>query len=303
MVKFPTYLTALLWIFSIGLCPAGHACDTTVKHQYVEIERDRVVLALLKHALSKTDRDICFEPIKFVANEVRYSTLLQSDELDVFWASSGSSAAQYAAPIQQPIFLGLTGYRILVIRKADQVKFNNVDTIEDLKQFNVGQGLFWGDTKILEQAGFSVTKAGEAKNLWKMLSSKRFDFLSIGAHEPWAQLATRPELAVEQNLLLAYPLALQFYVSTKDTALYELIEQGMRLALADGSYQQVLLQSNIIQQMLANANLLQRRQLIIEDDALLKLLPPGYQMQLPTFLIEAERQLKPFESEMNDLID
>ncbi|WP_143824483.1 diguanylate cyclase [Neiella marina] len=262
------------------------ACEQQVTHPPLESSKDQLVFSLLKLALSKTDTSFCYQQMELVVTEARKSALIGSNQLSVQWASAGSSADTYADPIKQPIFLGLTGFRLLVIRNGEQHRFDQITNAKGLKAMKVGQGLFWGDTQILERAGFQVVTSTQARRLWKMLASKRFDYIALGAHEPWKDIALRPELnlAVERNLLLVYPSVLYFYVSPEHHQLGQLIADGMRMALADGSYQQLLYQSEMIQSLLTHANITERRQIRIDDAQLFDLLPPGYDMRLPEFL-------------------
>ncbi|MBD1391333.1 diguanylate cyclase [Neiella sp. HB171785] len=272
------------------------ACDLTLTHPKLETRKSELVLSLLKLALSKTEANICYQPLPIFVTDGRKAALVKKGVLSIHWASAGFSADEYVVPIKQPIFMGLTGFRIFVIRQGEQERFDSIYSLDPLKELKVGQGAFWGDTQILKRAGFSVMTATKNEALWKMLASKRFDYMPLGAHEPWPDLAIRQDmgLTVEKNILLVYPLVLYFYVAADQPELKALVERGMALALADGSYQAKLYHSEIIQAMLAQANLLERRQFYIEDAEQLKLLPPGYKMQLPDFLFNPPA---PFSSE------
>ncbi|MBD1391334.1 transporter substrate-binding domain-containing protein [Neiella sp. HB171785] len=282
-------------ILGVLIKPAiASSCQHTVTHPPLESSKDQLIFSLLSLALSKTDADICYQQLQLVVTEARKSALINSNQLSVQWASAGSSADTYADPIKQPIFFGLTGFRVLVIRQGEQHRFDNIKSADDLKQLRVGQGLFWGDTQLLQRAGFDVVTTAQARRLWKMLASHRFDYISLGAHEPWKDIALRPELnlTVEQNLLLVYPSVLYFYVSPQRPQLKALISQGMARATTDGSYQQLLRQSEMIQSLLAHANISQRRQIQIHHAELSKLLPEGYVMELPAFLLQSDQPSK-----------
>ena len=62
-------------------------------------------------------------------------------------------------PIRIPLFKGLFGYRVLLIRKQEQARFDQINTQQDLAKFLGGQGTHWPDTLILQANGLRVTTA------------------------------------------------------------------------------------------------------------------------------------------------
>ncbi|WP_159084050.1 diguanylate cyclase [Saccharobesus litoralis] len=241
--------------------------------------------------MSKTTSSICLKEIDDVVTEARKGKYIQDGIIDVQWASAGSHASQYTLPITKPIFLGLTGMRVFVIRKGEQARFDKINTLHDLRGLKAGQGLFWGDTKVLQAAGLPVTTSAQARRLWHMLYLKRFDYLPLGVHEPWKDLAMRQdlELEVERNLLLVYPSGLYFYVNQQNKSLYQLITDGFDKALADGSYQAKLRQSNMIQSVLKYANLEQRRVIYLANPLVASTDKAGNnEFTLPRFLQSAQ---------------
>ncbi|WP_016957844.1 hypothetical protein [Catenovulum agarivorans] len=259
-----------LIIFILVICPslfAGvQACELTLTHPLRDNDKEILIVELLKLSLTKVDSSICFKELDETLTDAREVMYVAKNRLSLKWGSAGSYKVEGLLAVEVPIFRGLGGYRVLVIRQGEQARFSKVKTVNDLQAFTVGQGAFWGDTRILEHAGFTVEKSTQARNLWKMLHAKRFDFISLGVHEPWDEVAQRPELAiaVEPNILLIYPSAFYFYVNQANFALHQLIAQGMQLALNDGSYYQTLIHSKLIQDMLRQANLSQRY--VIEID-------------------------------------
>jgi hypothetical protein len=55
-------------------------------------------------------------------------------ELDLAWTSVDAELESKVLPIRIPLFKGLLGYRILIINKHNQAKFDNVETLDDLRQ-------------------------------------------------------------------------------------------------------------------------------------------------------------------------
>src|SRR5690606_9783440 len=133
---------------------------------------------------------------------------------------------------------GLMSHRILLIRKGDQAHFDRVQTLDDLRQFSLGQVRTWQDSDILEKSGFKVVKITKKPGLFHMLDGARFDAFPRGANEAWNELAAFPTLAldVEKNLVLVYPLPTYFFVSKHRPEVAQDLEEGLEKMLADGSF-------------------------------------------------------------------
>src|SRR6478609_4894561 len=55
-----------------------------------------------------------------------------------------------------PIDKGLLGYRIFLIRSEDQARFTSATTLDDLRNYTIGQGSGWKDIDILKANGLKV---------------------------------------------------------------------------------------------------------------------------------------------------
>ena len=57
---------------------------------------------------------------------------LDSHTLDVMWGATKNSYEQRMLPIRIPLFKGLLGHRLFIIRSDNQSKFNKVSDIRKL---------------------------------------------------------------------------------------------------------------------------------------------------------------------------
>src|ERR1700722_8111522 len=96
-------------------------------------------------------------------NEARYLVELENQvsvsrlvPLNVAWSSTSVAKEKNLLPIRIPISKGILGYRIALIAKDKQAKFDQVKTLADIRDFTIGQGLGWGDIKVYEANGFNV---------------------------------------------------------------------------------------------------------------------------------------------------
>ena len=144
-------------------------------------------------------------------------------------------------PIMLPLNDGLLGYRICVIRKETQKKFDVIRSLSDWQQakLTIGTGTHWSDTPILEANNIELITAVSHDLLVKMLIFERFDCFSRGLNEiiDDRSFYESQGLAIEKNLLLVYPFRSLFFVSRKNPQLAERIKTGYHQALADGTWQ------------------------------------------------------------------
>lgn len=224
---------------------------------------------LLRLALSKIDHQYDWQEAVENTSEERIVNMLIDNDLEIVWYASTQDLEERLLPIRIPIYRGLLGYRVLMIKRGNQHKFDGVRSLEDLKKFSLGQGRFWADAQVLESNGLNVTKVLKYEGLFHMLDGDRFDGFPRGAHEPWSEMERYPQLAldVEKNILLAYTNPFYFFVNKSRTDLARDIERGLRIAIEDGSFNEYFLNDPTVKDVINKANL--------KDRILIRLHNPG----------------------------
>lgn len=191
---------------------------------------------------SKADNeviDIVFSPRDY--SQARWINMLENDSSDfVIWTMTDKEREQQLRPIRIPLFKGLFGYRVLLIRKHEQARFDHIKNLKHLTKFLGGQGTHWPDTLILQANGLRLTTAETTESLFRMINARRFDYFPRGVSEAWFELLQRKEtrLEVEDNLLIYYPSAIYFFVNKNNEALAQRIEKGMELLIDNGKFDQ-----------------------------------------------------------------
>ncbi|MCD8547996.1 MAG: hypothetical protein LRY38_06140 [Aeromonadaceae bacterium] len=140
--------------------------------------------------------------------------------------------------------LDIIGYRACFTRTSLLPSLAQVHNLTQLQQFSHGQGSGWVDSQILAANGFKVVTVGQYESLFRMVATGRFDLFCRGINElqgEWQAHRQLAGLAVEPSLLLYYPLPRFFYANPRDAAGLQRVEEGVRLALADGSLQHLWL--------------------------------------------------------------
>lgn len=222
---------------------------------------------LLKYALDATVPKwgpYVMAPSDVMMNADRSQVLLaDSKTITLLVRTTSIERESLLRPVLIPLDKGLTGYRLFLIQKPTQPRLEGVRTLNDLKAFTIGQGHSWVDTQILRSAGLTVEAGASYASLFKMLQGQRFDLFSRGvneiSNELRAGMASNPDLAIEENLMLYYPLPRYFFFarSAEGEQLARRAEEGLRLLMANGQFDR--LYRVYKRQMLADLKLEGRR--------------------------------------------
>lgn len=207
-------------------------------------------ISLLTSVLTKTIAtygSFNIQPAKGM-NVGRAIEFLKTDDaqaVNVIWTTSSTERERSLIPIRIPIRKGLLGYRIFLINKADQTKFSNIQTLEELKKLRVGQGHIWNDVKVFKENSFSIVTGPSYEGLFRMLIEGRFDYFSRGINEAPSEYEARkdryPNLSLEDSILLYYPWPKYFFTSKENPKLAQRIEQGLKMMIQDGSFEELFL--------------------------------------------------------------
>lgn len=201
---------------------------------------------LLELALAQTQEGPMPTQLRPYAEEVtqnRGIQLLQSGAIDVIALGTNAERESQMLPIKIDILRGIVGFRVFVIRAADQARIAKMDAQALRQQLTLGLNSQWADVPVMRANGFMVETSTSYENLFGMLAAKRFDAFPRGVNEAARELAERklsyPQLAVEQTKALFFPFPIYFWVSKNHQALAQRIERGLTLALADGSFRKL----------------------------------------------------------------
>jgi len=161
--------------------------------------------------------------------------------LNVMWTANSTERQGQIRPIKISILKGLNSYRIFLIRKEDALRFQNIHSLDDLRGLIAGQGAQWPDADVMAANDMPLITATQSDSLFPMLANKRFDYFPRGLYEIWAEQLSHANkgLVIEGSLLLNYPSPIYFFVNNNDTALANRIERGLKIAISDGSFDEL----------------------------------------------------------------
>ncbi|HEX5687564.1 MAG TPA: hypothetical protein VFY73_26415 [Ideonella sp.] len=196
--------------------------------------------------------------------------LAQGNTIRVAWGMTSIKRESELLPIRIPIYKGLIGWRLPLVREDRSEMFSEVRELPDLRRFVAGQGHDWPDTDILRGNGIEVIGVPLYESLFRMLPLGRFDYFPRSIVEIWAEEEQHRKdgIVIDQHLLIRYPTAFYYFVNKKDVALAETIRNGLERALADGSFDKLFCMQYA--QNIADARLEQRTTIVLLNP----ILPP-----------------------------
>lgn len=168
-----------------------------------------------------------------------------SGKLTVMYLDTNPRLEKKLIPIRIPVDKNLVGYRIFLIRRDKRHLFDNIGKLQDLKSFTYGLGLGWLDVDILRANNFKVVTGSNYEGLFDMLDHNRFDVFLRGAveivGEYEARKATYPNMMIEPNIVLYYPLPMYFWFpnTSNGKLLAQRAEKGMWMMIEDGTYDKI----------------------------------------------------------------
>jgi hypothetical protein len=170
--------------------------------------------------------------------------LVDNREVNVVWSMTDEQREEVLLPVRIPIYKGLIGWRIFLIRKDMDSRFKYIQNLEYLLKLNPLQGSDWPDTKIMQANGFEVITATDHKTLFGMLATAQGDFFPRSVVEIWDEFEsnnTNNNLEIESRLGLRYPAAMYYFVNKKSVPLANLIQTGLEMAIKNGKFEELFL--------------------------------------------------------------
>lgn len=146
-------------------------------------------------------------------------------------------------PVPIPLDRGLLGYRVFLIMADLQPRLDAVRSLEDLKQFSIGQSTPWTDVKILEGNGFKLALANDYEGLFKMLGARRFDLFSRGVNEVRDEWLSHrdgiPGMVIERGIVLHYPMPRYFFVPRTELGerMAQRLQDGLQRLARSGEFE------------------------------------------------------------------
>ncbi len=255
-----------------------------------DIERDKYKTDLFKLILDNSGLDYNLYYCRYPGDHYAQIERVKNGTITVQSFGASQELENELIPIRVPIFKGLLGYRIFLINKNDQYKFDNINSLKDLRKLTGLQGTGWTDVKIMKDAGLHQrTVSGMA--IFRMLNrGGRGDYFSRAVYEAVGELQTLKtryhNITIEKHIFLTYPFAMYFFVSPKYPDLAQKIRKGFLKIVKSGQFDNFFYSHPYIRSAIEKANLTQRVRIEIPNKYLspqTKSLPETYWFDMDKF--------------------
>ncbi|MBN7820697.1 transporter substrate-binding domain-containing protein [Bowmanella yangjiangensis] len=198
--------------------------------------------------------------------------LKANDGIDVVWTMTSVEREKQLLPVRIPIFKGLYGWRLLMIKASSQSKLDHIDSVSALAAIPLLQGQGWPDTYVLQANGLRVSGTPQTHDLFEMLLRDRGIAFPRSILEIWTEQENyQSDLVVEKQLALFYPTAIYFFFRPTDTVLAAGIKSGLKQMLANGEFDRLFTAYH--QQAIDKARLFERKVLPLWNPLLPQLTP------------------------------
>ncbi|KQV91392.1 hypothetical protein ASD15_05035 [Massilia sp. Root351] len=250
---------ALLLAVMLALAPAAASAQAapvpaapapavqTVRHQTPQNNFDASLLRMLALALDKAPGAYALEQWGGRMERGRsVQEVMLGRNLDVLWAVTTRERERQMRPVRIPLDKGLSGWRLALIMQQHSARFSAVRRLDDLADFTAGQGYGWAEGQIWRANGLPVVTGNSSESLHAMLAAGRFDYFPRALGEAVResdQFAARGIVAAP-GFVLHMQSAVYFFVNNNNHALAAAIEQGLRSAMQDGSFDKLFRELN-----------------------------------------------------------
>ena len=240
------HMLALLALLALWPLPPLCAAEwLTYPRHSRDAEPETYVIELLQLALDHGAEQYHLQPTREPMNQARAQHSLEGNnaELQVMWAMTTREREERLIPVRIPIYKGLIGWRVNLLKKSQQQVLSNVHSLNDLTAIRFGQRQDWPDTALLRANGLQVITSASYAGLFGMLAAGRFEAFPREVVTAWQEQAraeqTGQALVVDEHVLLHYPSAFYFFTSKQRPELAEQIRQGLEASISDGSFERL----------------------------------------------------------------
>ncbi|PYC21020.1 hypothetical protein DMO17_16845 [Aquipseudomonas alcaligenes] len=231
-------LAALLVLFS----PTLAAETLTYPLHSNGVDPEAYVVELLQQALARSGGDYQLRPSPRPMPQSRAEQSLEQNDgsVQLMWSMTTRAREESLLPVRIPIYKGLIGWRIPLVRREDKNWLAQVQGLDDLRPLRFGQRADWPDTRILRSNGLQVITSQSYDSLFRMLDAGRFDLFPREVVVVWNEQAQAAReglaLEVDEHIAIHYPTAFYFFTSRARADLAQAVERGLEAMIADGSF-------------------------------------------------------------------
>ena len=230
----------LLAILAFFFPKKGDATETV---RIPSFTTEHPIIKYLEHqlelAMAITDNDFGkaeLVRLKLPVAEERQLRNLNQGITDIAWASCTLQRNTKYQMVPVPMLAGLFSSRVNIVRANDK-RFENIDSLEQLKSMIAVQSSKWPDYNVLVNNGLTVLSS-DRFSAYRALEKGLADYYPRGVSEALGELeaANAKNLIVAPGHLLQYPVFFIIYVSKDNKQLAERLATGFQRTIANGQF-------------------------------------------------------------------
>lgn len=275
MDNFTISIKCVLWYALIGLLlnPYVFAVDIikanigeSILDQRIHFKKQILVnaLDLTKPKYGEYNIDIK----KYYMNSDRsFVELTTGKNINVYFAFTQENMERTAIPIRIPVRRGIVNYRLLLIKRGTEKIFANVNTIDDLKEIQVGVDTAWATHKTLTHHDFNIVPVADYDSMFNMLARKRFKYIPRSVSEIYSEIDRHSDdfydFVVEPSLVLYIPSATYVFVSREAPRIADRLKEGLEMMLENGDLLKIF--NRFFLDSIEKANIRKRKIIYIDN--------------------------------------
>ncbi|NRA67478.1 MAG: transporter substrate-binding domain-containing protein [Pseudobacteriovorax sp.] len=232
----------MVFFFSASLGLAKETVLVTQPSEFGREKRHQYFSELIELALKHANLKQSYR-LKAFGKDQQQSQNIKSvieGEIDIMWTMTSSSREAVLEPIRIPLYKGMLGTRICIVRKKDVNAFSGIKSLADFIQRGktIGQGSDWPDTLILKRNKLEVVTSQTYEELFPKLRSGKFDCFARGINEPWSEIEKygNTDLVVDRYISFMYRSPVFFFVNKDRKDLAQVLSKGLHVAIENGSF-------------------------------------------------------------------
>ncbi|MEC5385072.1 hypothetical protein VVD49_05015 [Uliginosibacterium sp. H3] len=229
----------------LGMLPSHAGAEDVLKLHRRETAVRAVVHSdlVLAEAMRRTRAKYGSYRIEYTKiNLVRERVLIEAikgDQINAATVAIQPTWEERMIPVWIPLDMGVSSFRIGFVKRDRQDRLASVRNEADLKKLRVGVGLGWSSRQVFEANGLTLETAIDQAALTRMLLADRLDYFPRGVNEVFseydAMVQPDPQLAIDKELLLYFPLPNYVFVSPRYPRLAKRLTDGLESMVRDGT--------------------------------------------------------------------
>ncbi|WP_264874233.1 ABC transporter substrate-binding protein [Vibrio agarivorans] len=224
---------------------------------------DKLMQLIFKEIVNRSDR---FDSISHYygnagdPNTAKMIEDLDSGHLHITYVATSLDNESTMSPIYFPIYRGLLGMRLGIVRSDKANTFAGITRVDQLKSLTACQGRAWPDTDILEANGIKTAQSLKYPNMFPMLEGGRCDYFPRGVFEPFTEIVAQKQynLTVDEYVMLRYKMPFFFFTAKNNPELATHIQEILYEMFEDGTYERMFFDDTEVAQALRLAKLQDR---------------------------------------------